>query len=479
MAGRRRTRAGGRNAGRSAGQVSEPLHVTEATTPLEPTFGLKAYQSISKISGPIARLALARRLAAGKEDPDRIAERHGECATPRPAGALIWIHGASVGESLSVLPLVERFRRERPGASFLVTTGTITSARLMAERLPAGAIHQFAPLDHPVFVRRFLDHWRPDAAIFVESEFWPNLLTMARERAPLLALVNGRVSPRSFESWTRRLRTIKYLLSVFDVMIAQDKKNAERLARLSGRQVESFGNLKNAAPPLPCDDNEIRDLKRQVGARPIWLAASTHPSEEEIVFDAHKLLLREFPDLLTVIAPRHPERGAEVADLVRAVDLTPQRRSREPRIAADCQVYVADTLGELGLFYRLSSVAFVGGSLLEKGGHNPLEPARLGCAILHGPHTFNFDETYAEMRGGGGAALVRNERDLATAVRRLLADEKTRLAMAGAARVSAESSAERVLTSVAAEILARLPDADAPSGDAPSGDAQDQVEQAR
>ena len=419
-------------------------------------FGLKAYRLATSAAGPFARFMLRRRLLSGKEDAARIAERHGAASLPRPDGRLLWIHGASVGESLSVIPLVERLAAQRADLHFLVTTGTITSAKLMAERLPERAVHQFIPLDHPAFVTRFLDHWRPDASLFVESEFWPNLILEARQRTPFMAIVNGRVSPKSFDAWTRRPRTIRHLLSAFDMMIAQDNQNAERLSTLSGREVLSYGNLKNAAPPLPAQNDDIDALKTQIGARPVWLAASTHPGEEERILEAHTLLRNEFPEMLTLLAPRHPERGSEVLELAKAEGFNAQLRSNGGAITPDTDVYIADTLGELGVFYRLSSVSFVGGSITEKGGHNPLEPARLGCAILHGPFTFNFVETYSEMRGGGGAALVRNERELAAAARRLLGDEKTRLAMAAAARTAAEASAERVLTNIADDIIARI-----------------------
>lgn len=419
-------------------------------------FGLRVYRAASRALGPVAEFALSRRLKAGKEDPARISERRGVPGAPRPEGVLLWIHGASVGESLSVLPLVARLRRLRPEVRFLVTTGTTTSARLMAERLPEGAVHQYVPVDHPRFVEGFLDHWRPQAAIFVESEFWPNLILSARARVEFMALINGRVSPKSYEDWSKRPQTIRYVLSAFDLMLAQDRQNAERLKTLSGRDVPSFGNLKNAAPALPAADGQLAEIRAQVGERPIWLAASTHPGEEETVIAAHKALKASFPDVLTLLAPRHPERGREVRELAAASGLSARLRSLKEPIAPGVDLYIADTLGELGLFYRLSDVSFVGGSLTPKGGHNPLEPARLGGAILHGPYTFNFVETYGEMRAGGGAALVRNDRELATAVRRLLSDEKTRLAMASAAQKAAEASAERVLNEICELILRRL-----------------------
>ncbi len=425
------------------------------TATVRQPLGLKLYRGLSRAAEPVASLALKRRLRAGKEDPDRVGERQGLAGRERPEGELLWVHGASVGESLSVIPLVRRLQDARPGCSFLVTTGTVTSARLMAERLPERAFHQYVPLDHPDFVARFLDHWRPDGAIFVESEFWPNLILAARERLRWMALVNGRISPRSFEDWKRQPNAIKYILSSFDVIIAQDRQNAERLAALSAKDVATLGNLKNAAPPLPADADEFIALRDAVGARPVWLAASTHPGEEETVIAAHDLLRADFPDLLTIIAPRHPQRGGDVAALAQGRALA--RRSAGETITPHTAVYIADTLGELGLFYRLGEIAFVGGALTPKGGHNPLEPARLGSAILHGPHIFNFTETYADIRAVGGAALVRNERELTTAVKRLLADDVTRRSIADAAKAAAEKSAERVLVDICDALNATMP----------------------
>jgi len=414
--------------------------------PTEP-LGLKIYRRASRAARPVVDFALNRRLVAGKEDAERIAERRGVASLARPEGELAWIHGVSVGESLSVLPLVERLRALRPATHFLVTTGTVTSASLMQERLPDGAFHQFVPLDHPVF----------DAAIFVESEFWPNLILEASRRAGFMALVNGRVSPRSFEDWKRQPRSIRFILSAFDTIIAQDYQNAERLMALSERPVEMLGNLKNAAPALPAKQDDVTALKAQFGARPVWLAASTHPGEEEIVFAAHKILKTHYPGILTIVAPRHPVRGGDVAELAAEHNIPIARRSKGETIDEKVELYIADTLGELGVFYRLCDIALVGGGLTPKGGHNPLEPARLGVAILHGPHIFNFVETYAGMRANGGAALVRNERELATAVRRLFADEKTRTAMAEAAKGAAEENAEKILADICDTLMGHFP----------------------
>jgi 3-deoxy-D-manno-octulosonic-acid transferase len=263
-----------------------------------------------------------------------------------------------------------------------------------------------------------------------------------------MALVNGRISPKSFEDWKTKPQAIQFLLSRFDVLIAQDRQNAERLAALAGRDVPTYGNLKNAAAPLPGDAEEEARLLAALDRRRIWLAASTHPGEEAAIIAAHKALASDAAGLVAIIAPRHPERGEEIAALAAASGLKARRRSKGEPIDRETDLYIADTLGELGLFYRLSPIAFVGGSLVEKGGHNPLEPARLGCSILHGPHVFNFAETYADLRGEGGAGLVRNDRELAAAVKRLLADDTTQRAMAEAAKRAAEACAARVLNDV-------------------------------
>ncbi|MEO1251363.1 MAG: 3-deoxy-D-manno-octulosonic acid transferase [Pseudomonadota bacterium] len=425
-------------------------------TTLREPMSLKIYRAVSLCAGPVAKIALDRRLKAGKEDAARINERRGAPSHERPEGRLVWIHGASVGESLSVIPLIERLDDDFPETRFLVTTGTVTSAALMRERLPTNAIHQYIPLDHPAYVREFMDHWRPDAALFVESEFWPNLILAARKTAPFCALVNGRVSPKSFADWKSQPNAIKYLLSVFDVMIGQDQQNAERLEALSGRKVLMFGNLKNAAAPLPADEATLAHFKADIGERVRWLAASTHPGEEQTIVAAHKNLANRAPNLLTMIAPRHPSRGDEVAEIARAAGLVVAQRSKNEKITDETNVYVADTLGELGVFYRLCEIAFIGGSITPKGGHNPLEPARLGSAILHGPEVFNFDDTYRILRRAGGAALVRNDREMATAIRRLMGDEKTRKAMIQSARDFAEANARKTLDDIAETLAGGL-----------------------
>lgn len=351
---------------------------------------------------PVAPLLLKRRAARGKEDADRLNERLARPTRPRPAGPLVWLHGASVGESLSILPLVERLRTERPDATVLVTSGTVTSAELLARRLPDGVIHQYAPVDTPGGARRFIGHWRPDLAVFVESELWPNLLLAAKAAGTRLALVSAKLSDKSFDGWRARPFAAHLLFSGFDLILAQDARAAERFASLGGA-VAGEADLKFGAAPLPVDEAELARLEAAFAGRAVLLAASTHPGEDEIVLDAFTALPVR-PRL--VIVPRHTERGAAIAEMARTRGLTASLRSADPA-ATTAEVLVADTLGELGLWFRLADLALVAGSLVPGvGGHNPLEPARLSCPIVSGPHVENWLTAYAELSAVDGLALA-------------------------------------------------------------------------
>ena len=372
---------------------------------------------------PILRRLLRRRAARGKENPARLAEREGIDATPRPAGKLLWMHAASVGETISILPVLAALTVRSTDLHILMTTGTLTSATLLAERLPAMGLsdrvsHRFAPLDVPAWVRRFLDHWRPDAACFVETELWPNQLHACRQRKIRLFLLNGRLSERSYVGWRRAPGFARYLLQSFQYVQARTPLDAERFRMLGARQVDNPGDLKLAAPDLPADPVELNRLRDLLGDRPVWLAASTHPGEEALIATAHRRLVVDHPGLLTLIVPRHPERGAAIA-----AELSAPSRSAGDDPPAGPGLWIADTLGELGLWFRLARVVFVGRSLIAPGGgQNPLEPARLGCAIASGPHTGNFIDHVAMLRAAGGLEEVADVDALTDFVSRMLTD---------------------------------------------------------
>ena len=381
-------------------------------------FGLAAWRLLAGMAAPFAPLLLSQRAARGKEDRARIEERLGHSRIVRPGGKLVWVHGASVGESLSALPLIEKLLAD--GIKVLVTSGTVTSATIMQQRLPHGALHQFVPLDMPGAVARFLDHWKPDAGLFVESDLWPNLILAARKRGIRLALVNARISARSAERWRLAQKSVAALLGAFDIVLAQDETIAERFRILGARDVQVSGSLKADAPPLAVKDAALADLRKQIGDRPVLLAAQTHPGEDETVLPAHDLLRARFPNLLTILVPRHIERGPDIEML--CADRVSTRRSTGGAITDQTAIYIADTLGEMGLFYRLSPFCFLGGTLVPLGGHNPLEPAILHCAVLAGPHTANAASAFDAVIAAQGFGRVHNSADIAREAARLLRD---------------------------------------------------------
>jgi len=400
---------------------------------------LAAYRLAGSTATPLVRRHLRRRAARGREDPARLGERFGIASRPRPPAPLVWVHAASVGESLSVLPLLERIRRDKPSLGLLVTTGTVTSARLMAERLPEGIVHQYAPVDLRPAIARFLDHWRPSLLLLVESELWPNLLLDARLRGCALVLINGRISPASFVSWRRARPIVADLLSQFDLILAQSPEDTAYFQGLGAAEAPYLGNLKFAAARLAAAPDDLARLKAALGDRPRWLAASTHPGEEAIAAAVHGALAPRFPGLITLIAPRHPDRGAEIARSLRAAGYRVTLRSTGEPLGQRCEIYVADTIGELGLWYRLSEIAWIGGSLVPKGGQNPLEAAKLDTAIVYGPSTENFLRVTEEMSAAGALMCVQDGDALAAAVGALLADDSARHSMAKAAAAYAEA----------------------------------------
>ena len=392
-----------------------------------PPMTLRAYRRVMSAATPLASLWLRRRLKRGKEIEERLGERYGLATIERPEGPLVWVHGASVGELNAVFPLIDKLREQQ--VRVLVTTGTVTSAEVAQRRLPEDVVHQFVPLDAPRFVYRFLSHWRPDLGIFVESDLWPNLiLTSAKARIPLL-LVNGRMSEDSFKAWRSLKRTATAILSKFDVCLAQSTLDAERYSELGVPVVRVTGNLKLDVPAPPADDDKLAEMQQAVGERQIFVAASTHPGEEAAIIEAHRRIRKARPRLLTIIVPRHPERGMEVLQHAVAAGTRGMLRSRNVTPDLRTDIYVADTLGELGLFYRLAHVVFMGGSIVEHGGQNPIEAAKLARPILHGPHVWNFADVYAALDAARGAEEVENIGHLAQRVSDLLADAKARTAI--------------------------------------------------
>jgi 3-deoxy-D-manno-octulosonic-acid transferase len=411
---------------------------------------LRVYQKLSSAAVPLAPALIKRRLKQGKEDPARIGERRGVSQDIRPHGPLVWIHGASVGEVLAAAALIERLRTRN--IRILVTSGTVTSANIVANRFPADIIHQYVPYDSPRYVARFLDHWRPSLALFIESDLWPNLILSSAARRLPMVLINGRMSHRSFPRWRRLAGTISALLGRFDICLAQSRVDAERFAALGSRNVLTTGNLKLDVPAPPADPVKLERLMAVTRGRPIIVAASTHPGEEDILLEAHRKLTGLFPLLLSVIVPRHPNRGEAIAQAMAASGRHVTLRSHEELPTAATDIYIADTMGELGLFYRLAPIVFMGGSLVQHGGQNPIEAIKLGASIVHGPHVFNFSDVYEALDRAGGARLADRPEALVKQLGRLLADPAAReSSLAASGRVVGELGGALDRTMVALE----------------------------
>lgn len=375
-------------------------------------FTLEAYRRLGRVIYPFMGPFLAIRARKGKEDRRRRYERYGYPSADKPTGPLVWFHAASIGESLAVLPLIQRIHAQ--GINTIMTTGTVTSAELVRKRLPRETYHQYVPLDLQPAVRRFLDHWRPDLAVFTESEIWPITIAELKDRRIPQVLVNARMSDRSYKRWSGASTLAETLCDKFSHVIAQSELDAERFRNLGARPVSVSGNLKVDAHDLPCDLAELARLRAMIGNRPAWIAASTHRGEDEIAAAIHQRLSGEFPGMLTIIVPRHPDRGDEVAGEVEAFGLRCARRSRKEPVGPSTDVYLGDTIGEMGLYLRLAPVVFMGRSLSVHGGQNPLEPAVTGTAILSGRHVQNFRDSYRALLRNGGVRLV-NDADMLAA----------------------------------------------------------------
>ena len=399
---------------------------------------LKLYRLLTKLGEPLVRVYLRFRLARGKEDAERFAERFGHASKPRPRGKVIWCHAASVGEASSLLMLIEKIHEQYPNMSIILTTGTVTAARMIEKRLPPYAIHQYAPVDLVPCVTRFLDTWQPKLAIWIESELWPNTLAALRQRHITGILLNARMSERSFRNWYRFKGFAQELLSTFRLCLAQTEGDKSRFIALGARPVKCVGNLKYVSLPLPFDKEELERMREDAEGRFVWLMASTHEGEEEMAIMTDRVLASRHPRLLTIIAPRHPVRGDEIEKLIVSHGLVCTRRSRGERITEKTQVYLADTMGEMGLFYALCSITVLGGSFAGTGGHNPIEPAQLGSAVIFGPSMYNFSEVAREFIANQAAVQVEDVQGIAPVVDRLWMDLAERDRQTRAAQLLAD-----------------------------------------
>ena len=418
------------------------------------------YSVTATVLTPLIRGWLKRRANRGKEDPARMGERFGFAPISRPPGSLVWLHAASVGEAQSVLTLVRAMLQQSPTLHVLITTGTVTSAALIAQQKLPGMIHQFVPVDTPAAVRRFLNHWQPDLALWVESELWPQMIWQTHARGTPMLLINARMSASSAKGWARWPRVISSLLNCFAAIYASSAEDAARYRVLGATVVEDVGNLKYDAGPLPIDTGLLAELTAATAERRVFVAASTHGNEEQMIADIAQQILQQFPGLLLILIPRHAARGNEIAADLRARGYKLAQRSKAEAITSQTLIYLADTMGELGSFYRLADLVFIGGSLVAVGGHNPLEPARLSCAIVTGPHIHNFAEVMQKLAAAHALMIAHDKEALTRTIAELLRDDSKRLAMAEnavAEVANTRGALSAILTHVATLLPARQP----------------------
>ncbi len=418
---------------------------------------MKIYNTLIRFLYPIAiSRYIEKRKKNGKEDIKRFNERIGRPTKPRPNGKLVWMHGASVGESISMLPLIKRLLELYPELYIMVTTGTRTSADVMAKRLPERAFHQYLPIENPVFATRFLKHWRPDIALWFESEFWPAMLSCIKRKNIPLILVNGRISNKSFKRWQQFEFVIKEILDCFNLCLGQSDEDAYRLRVLGAKNVICLGNLKYAGLPLPVDNDKKAEIAKQINNRPVWLVSSTHDNEEFRIAKHLKTLEQKIPHLLTFMAPRHPHRGVEIKELLeKELGLNVALRSAGEKITAKTDVYIADTIGEMGIWYELFTLVFIGGSLIPHGGQNFMEPSRYRDAVIVGPHMHNFTDAMNRAKKADAIIQVNDVLDLIEMVETLLTNPELLEAKRSLAYNWATSEA-KVLDSIVEKIRAYL-----------------------
>jgi 3-deoxy-D-manno-octulosonic-acid transferase len=423
-------------------------------------FILKCLSKAASLLAPVIRAWIIIRMRRGKEDQMRIGERFGAASLTRPDGILVWCHAASVGEMMSALTLLKVLRTQRPDITILLTTGTVSSARLASQRMSEGIFHQFVPVDIPKAVESFLEHWQPQLVLWMESELWPQIISRIGARGIPLILVNGRMSERSLHGWQRYPRLGKALLRCFTQLYSGSPNDATRFTTLGARNVQWVGNIKYDAPALTADTSSLNELSARCARRAIWCAASTHPGEEIMIARAHLRIKNVIPSVLTIIAPRHPYRADTIMQELVKQGMRVARRSTGDVITPDTDIFLVDALGELGTLFRLCDIVFVGGSLVSRGGHNPIEPARLNCAIITGHHIDNFTSIYADFAAGNALVTVTGSESLANAVIALFSDAQLRSERANAAAtvVSERSGAARTIVKSILPLLEAYPE---------------------
>lgn len=384
---------------------------------------LKIYKILNIILSPLIVLIIIYRIYKKKEDRVRVGERFGFASKARPKGKLLWIHAASIGETISALPFIDACNKELD-YKILLTTGTVTSARIAKKNLPKNVIHQYVPIENYFAIRKFLSHWQPQLAVFIESEFWPCLAHEASKICKVISL-NTRISDSAYKNWHSFRALFKAILSCFTAFMPQSLEDKAKLENLGFKNVKYIGNLKYSVPNLPCDLNELSDFKNQIKNRIVVLFASTHAGEEEIISKVYNKVQDPNKSLLIVIVPRHPIRSNQIYDYLQQNGYESILLSENKPITNTTEFYIIDEIGKLGLFFRIAPITVMGGTFVKVGGHNPIEAARLKSAIIIGPHAYNFKEICNDLKKAHAAIFVKNSDECIKAIKTLWQDKNS------------------------------------------------------
>ena len=376
------------------------------------------YKLLTYLFYPFAPFFLFLRKLKKKEHSIRYKEKLSQINTPRGEGFLIWFHVASVGEAMSILPLIENFEQDGKIKRILITSITVSSAEVLKKKFNKNTkvIHQFLPFDILKYVKKFLKHWSPNLSIFIDSEIWPNLIFQIKERNIPLLMVNGKISKKTFSKWKFLKNFSKKIFEKFDLCIVANNETENYLKILGAQNIKNYGNLKFANTKLNSNNNLNSAFLNKIKNRKIWCAASTHPSEEIFCAKTHLMLKKNYNNILTIIIPRHVDRIKTINDELSNLNLTISLFSKFDQMNTDTDILLIDSYGEASKFYNISKCVFLGKSLIKSltndGGQNPIEPSRLGCKIFHGPNVSNFTEIYEYLKSLGVADQVSSPEEL-------------------------------------------------------------------
>jgi 3-deoxy-D-manno-octulosonic-acid transferase len=354
---------------------------------------LFVYRVLINIITIISPLIFFFRILKKKEHPLRFKEKLCFFSKKRNKGKLIWFHGASVGEILSVIPLIERLEKNKKISQILVTSNTLSSSKIILNLKLKKTSHQFFPIDTTYHTKKFLDYWKPSTAIFIDSEIWPNMIMSIKKRPISLILLNARITKKSFKKWKLFSSSAKIFFEKFDFCLSSSFQSNKYLKLLGARKTEYIGNLKFSQTEKK-DDFLDAKLQKFFLSKKIWCAASTHESEEKFCALAHKKLKKKYKNFLTIIIPRHVHRSNNIIKEMEKLNLNVHVHTSKNQIKNDTDVYLVNSYGKTKSFFKICKIVFLGGSIIKHGGQNPLEAARYGCKILYGPNVWNFNEIY-------------------------------------------------------------------------------------